>query len=276
MACTSDASLRIVVSGIMKRTVRRDAGGIVEERDLGSFFRDAGCKVAGVRLVIDAKRRNKTRGFAFVDFEDPASLNLAQTLHNKEAKGLADKDGKLRIEKAHATTDEDRERQRELSDAMNQTDELERKLEFQKARLNGLVPMLVVPRAAVPLRPPGAFELPARKQSAHTAIPNPQDAAESTANDQGDVASQKQHNIGATQGSGAIAALPAASFEPPAREQPAHTAIPNPQDAAGYTGRLRKEWIPTTMSEANQQTGGERQTIQLARHIEDWRCFVRT
>jgi len=115
MECTSDASLRSVVSGIVKKAAQRDARGErwLEwlERDLGSFFRDAGCKVAGVRLVIDAKRRNKTRGFAFVDFEDPASLNLAQKLHNKEAKGLADNDGKLRIEKAHAATDEDRERQ---------------------------------------------------------------------------------------------------------------------------------------------------------------------
>jgi len=136
--------------------------------------------------------------------------------------------------------------------------------------------MLVVPRAAVPLRPPGAFELPVRKQSVHTAVPNPQDAAESTANDQGDVASQKQHNVGATQGSGAIAALPPASFEPLACKQPAHEAIPNPQDAAQSSGRLRKEWIPTPMSESNQRTGGQRQTIQLARHIEDWRCFVRT
>jgi len=168
--------------------VRQDAKGIVEERDLGSFFRDAGCKVAGVRLVIDAKRRNTTRGFAFMDFEDIKSTDLALKLRNMEAKGLANKDGKLRIEKAQAVTDEGRDRRHELSDARNQIEEMERKLLFQKARLNELVPMFVVPRAAAPLQPPGAFEPPVRKQPAHTVIPNPQDAVESTANSQGGVA----------------------------------------------------------------------------------------
>jgi len=120
MACTDDTSLRVVVSGIAKKRVRRCGMGIIEEDDLGRFFRDDGCKVSGVRLVIDANRRGKSRGFGFVDFEDLESLDLALKLQHKEAKGLADKDGKLRTESAHAATDEGRTRQPQLSDGRNQ------------------------------------------------------------------------------------------------------------------------------------------------------------
>merc|ERR1719510_1068842 len=123
----------------MKRHVQRYENGIVEEDDLGRFFHDVGCKVAGVRLVIDAKRANKSRGFGFVDFEDYESLDLALKLHNREAKGLADKYGKLRIERARAATDEGTTRQQELSDARNPTEELERTLAFHAARINELV-----------------------------------------------------------------------------------------------------------------------------------------
>jgi len=139
MACTDDTSLRVAVSGIVKKRVRRCGKGITEEDDLGRFFRDAGCKVAGVRLVIDANRRGKSRGFGFVDFEDLESLDLALKLHHKEAKGLADNDGKLRIQRAHAATDEGRTRQPELSNGKNPTKELERTLAFHAARINELV-----------------------------------------------------------------------------------------------------------------------------------------
>jgi len=88
-----DASLRIVVSGLVK-------GKAALEDDLRCFFHDVGCKVADVRLVLDTKREGKNRGFSFVDFEDHESLDLALKLHNKEAEGLAEKDGKLCIEKA--------------------------------------------------------------------------------------------------------------------------------------------------------------------------------
>jgi len=192
MACKHDASLRIVVSGITKRIVRRDAEGIAEERDLGSFFRDVGCKVAEVRLVMDANRRNKPRGLAFLDFEDPESLELALTLHNKEAQGLADKNGKLRIAKAH----EGKDRHQELSDARNQTEEMERKFAFHRAKLNELVREMIQQQhnvgaaqvsgtfAALPL---AAFEPLACKRPAH------KDAAESTANGQGRVAIEADH-----------------------------------------------------------------------------------
>jgi len=90
-----DASLRIVVSGLMK-------GNVALEDDLRCFFHDADCKVADVRLVLDTKKEGKNRGFSFVDLEDHESLDLALKLHNTEAGGLAEKDGKLRIVKARA------------------------------------------------------------------------------------------------------------------------------------------------------------------------------
>jgi len=89
----ADASLRIVVSGFMK-------GKATIEDDMRCFFHDAGCKVAAVRLVMDTKRNGRIRGFSFVDLEDHESLDIALKLHNNEATGLAEKDGKLRIEKA--------------------------------------------------------------------------------------------------------------------------------------------------------------------------------
>jgi len=102
-----DASLRILVKGIRKGPVQRYGKNIKEENDLRLFFHDAGCNVAAVRLVLDDKRGGKSRGFSFVDFKDHQSLELALTLHNKEAKGLAEKDGNLCIEKAHAASDPD-------------------------------------------------------------------------------------------------------------------------------------------------------------------------
>jgi len=136
---SEDASLRIKVSGIKKGPVRRNEKGIVEEDDLSSFFHDAGCKVAGVRLVIDPKRRNASRGFGFVDFEDHESLDLAMKLHNKEAKELADKNGKLRIEKAHSVAEKGKKRAQELMSARKQTEEIEPDLAVHEAWLNELV-----------------------------------------------------------------------------------------------------------------------------------------
>jgi len=90
-----------------------------------------------VTLVMDTKRKDRSRGLGFVYFEDPGSLNLALKLHNKEAQGLAGKDGKLRIERAHA--DESSKRQKNFSEARNQTEEMERQLAFHETRLNKLL-----------------------------------------------------------------------------------------------------------------------------------------
>jgi len=139
MAFNGDSSFRVVVSGMVKKPVQRRGNDIAEEGVLGCFFRDHGCRVVGVRLVIDAKRNSKSRGFAFVDFEDKESLDLALKLHNREAKGFAEKDGKLRIEKARIAADEGRMRHQILWDAKYQTEELECKLAFHAARINELV-----------------------------------------------------------------------------------------------------------------------------------------
>jgi len=138
-AYSDDTSLRIVVSGIKKGSVRRYGRGIIEEDDLGWFFHDHGCKVVGVRLVIDTKRGDSSRGFGFVDFGDYESLQIALKLHNTEVRDLAGKDGRLKIEQARAATDEGKKKQQELADARNKTEEMERELAFHEARLNELV-----------------------------------------------------------------------------------------------------------------------------------------
>jgi len=113
MAIDADASLRVVVSGLLKRKA-----GL--EDDLRCFFHDVGCKVAAVRLVVDPKRAGRNRGFSFVDLEDHESLDLALKLHNQEAKGLADNDANLRVAKAHDGTDQAMKRKQGFSDARKQ------------------------------------------------------------------------------------------------------------------------------------------------------------
>jgi len=198
MSYSQDTSLRVAVSGLVKKHMRRFGDSIVEEDDLLRFFHNAGCKVAGVQLVIDAKRGGKSRGFGFVDFGDYESLDLALKLHNKEAKGLAGKDGKLRIERASAATDEGTMTKQEMSDARNQTGEMERTLAFHAARINELVREAMRKQLSggatqgsnvIEALPPAAFEPPAHKEPAHKANPNQHlDAAESTANNQRNVA----------------------------------------------------------------------------------------
>jgi len=186
-------SLRIVVSGLPRRAVRRHATGIDEEDDLGGFFRNAGCKVVEVRLVIDSKRRDKCRGFGFVDFEDSESFELALKLHNKEAVGL----GKLHIERARAATDKGTQRQQQRLDARNQTKDMEQKLAFHAAKLNELVWELIQKQhfggatqgsSTAAALSPAAFKPLACKEPAHKAKPKTQDEAESTASDLGNVA----------------------------------------------------------------------------------------
>jgi len=137
MAIDADASLRVVVSGLLKRKA-----GL--EDDLRCFFHDVGCKVAAVRLVVDPKRAGRNRGFSFVDLEDHESLDLALKLHNQEAKGLADNDANLRVAKAHDGTDQAMKRKQGFSDARKQLEEVERKLAFFEARLNKLLQLVQV------------------------------------------------------------------------------------------------------------------------------------
>jgi len=132
MPCNAFTLLRIIVSGIKKGPVQRSE----KEDELRWFFHSAGCKVAGVSLVMEAKRRDRSRGLSFVDFEDSQSLDLALKLHNEEAEALAGKHGKLRIARACVAKNEGRKRQHEFLEARNQTEEMEREFE---ARPNELV-----------------------------------------------------------------------------------------------------------------------------------------
>jgi len=109
------------------------------EDDLHCFFHDVGCRVANVRLVLDTRCAGRNRGFSFVDLEDHESLNLALNLRNKEAEGLAEKDGKLHIEKARDATHQAMERKQGGSHAWKQFDEGERKLALCVARLNEIL-----------------------------------------------------------------------------------------------------------------------------------------
>jgi len=230
MAGSYNTSLRIIVSGIKKGPVQR----FEKEAALRWFFHDAGCKVAGVNLVMDTKRGDKSRGLSFVDFEDPESLNLALKLHNKEAKELAGNDGKLRIEKARAATDESRKRQQELSEARNQTEEMERELALHEIRLNKLVQELKRKCEWQNVAQSHGLQLQEEKRRQvvlRQAMETIKDATQRI-----HTSDLSQHNGGANQGGCAIAASPPASFEPLARKEPAHKASPHPHpDAAEST-----------------------------------------
>jgi len=128
----ADASLRIVVSGIMKRkTTIQD--------DLRCVLQEAGCNVAAVRLVMDSKRRGKNRGFSFVDFADHDSLKraLALTLESEQVRGLAEKDGTLRIEQAglHESADQPTKRKHEEQTFAVHVATLNAFLQDQKAKV---------------------------------------------------------------------------------------------------------------------------------------------
>jgi len=149
MACDG-TPLRVVVSGIKKGPVRRRGNGTVEEDELCWFFQNAGCKVLNVMLVMETKRADRSRGLGFVDFEDTVSLGVALKLDNKEAEGLTGNPGKLRIKRAHVATDDSGQRGQDLSDASEKrrrdlweardaTEEMERNLALQEVRLNELV-----------------------------------------------------------------------------------------------------------------------------------------
>jgi len=113
--------------------------GICEEDSLGYFFFDRGCKVESVRLVIDSKRGDASRGFGFVDFEDQESFQKALDLNGKRAPDIAGKDGCLHIEAARPATEESRRKQQDLLQARRATEEMERELRFREARVTELM-----------------------------------------------------------------------------------------------------------------------------------------
>merc|ERR1712129_64594 len=95
LAEDNNNSLSIHIRGLSREPVPQEA-------DLRSFFEEEGCKVAGVRVVLDTNVKRghppRSRGFGLVDFEDASSLYLALTFHEKPAVGLATQNGYLRME----------------------------------------------------------------------------------------------------------------------------------------------------------------------------------
>jgi len=199
-----------------------------------------------VNLVMEKKRDDRSRGLSFVDFEDPESLNLALKLHDKEAKELAGKDGKLRIERARADTDESRKRQQEFSEARNQTEAMERELASHEVRLNKVVQELkrkcewqnVAQSHGLQLQEEKRRQVVLRRametikdatQRIHIAIEVDVISVHGPPAVTSDLS---QHIGGANQGGCAIAASPPASFEPLAHKEPAHKASPQPHPVA--------------------------------------------
>jgi len=88
---------------------------------------------------MDAKCGERSRGFSFVGFEDSETLDLALNLHNAKAEGLVGNDGKLRIERGRVLPRMNVGRQRELSEARSQTEDMERELALYEVRFNELV-----------------------------------------------------------------------------------------------------------------------------------------
>jgi len=72
--------------------------------DLRGFFTRHGINVAGVRVIMDTSKRGRkkcrSRGHGFVDFDDSKSFEGALALRNEQAVGLAEGDGKLQIQTA--------------------------------------------------------------------------------------------------------------------------------------------------------------------------------
>lgn len=73
---------RVHVSGLAKSAVHRHDGHQCydEEYEIGDFFHNHGCAVTWVSLLVD-KRSGRSRGFAFVDFEDEESFKKACALN---------------------------------------------------------------------------------------------------------------------------------------------------------------------------------------------------
>eukprot|EP00931_Biecheleriopsis_adriatica_P015132 TRINITY_DN11745_c0_g1_i2.p1 TRINITY_DN11745_c0_g1~~TRINITY_DN11745_c0_g1_i2.p1 ORF type:complete len:636 (+),score=161.43 TRINITY_DN11745_c0_g1_i2:48-1955(+) len=119
---------------------------VVDEMLLGDFFYEHGCKVKEVRLLIDAKA-DLSRGFAYVDFEDEASVQKALSLDGtKEVKGaddvllrLDEKTAALSVSKPKAKSAEAQESARLLAKEKDSTDGLMRELRVREARLHQMV-----------------------------------------------------------------------------------------------------------------------------------------
>lgn len=132
---------RVHVSGLAKGVVQRQDGHQCydEEYQVGDFFYNRGCDVVWVSLLVD-KRSSRSRGFAFVDFEDEASFRRACELNGTENPPEVKLDekggGKIQVSPAKPSEDSTRERHLELTKERDRTDGLEKDMRLCAARIN--------------------------------------------------------------------------------------------------------------------------------------------
>lgn len=99
---------RVFISGLSKTPVSKSAAlhgqvveGVEEKAAITNFFTKQGCRVKDCRLMVDPSSK-RCRGFAFVDFEDEASLQRAKFIDGRQAEGIVKLDvnakGVLKIE----------------------------------------------------------------------------------------------------------------------------------------------------------------------------------
>mmetsp|Transcript_16581 Transcript_16581/g.38304 ORF Transcript_16581/g.38304 Transcript_16581/m.38304 type:complete len:684 (+) Transcript_16581:60-2111(+) len=133
---------RIVVSGLSKVRVKRyttasGASGIVEEDDLGYFFWNLGCKVESVQLVLDT-RSDKSRGFGFINFEDVPSVEKALAQSGTEGSKLTLAGTRLNVEVARPAVPAAVQKKKQLQQARQKTEEMERTLRMRQAHVQEL------------------------------------------------------------------------------------------------------------------------------------------
>jgi len=148
MEAVCNTTYRVFVSGLARGPTQRVKCGSAEEGHLGDLFLHHGCVVADVQLMVNMKN-GFCRGFAFVCFEDEASLKLALELngHPSPANVWLTKasDERLSVEKAMPLIGPPQNRQRDLSEACGRwasealLRDLERKLLAQGDRQVDLI-----------------------------------------------------------------------------------------------------------------------------------------
>mmetsp|Transcript_47161 Transcript_47161/g.121308 ORF Transcript_47161/g.121308 Transcript_47161/m.121308 type:complete len:677 (-) Transcript_47161:62-2092(-) len=143
---------RVHVSGLAKTVVHRKEGSQCydEESTVGDFFFNRGCAVTWVSLLVD-KRSNRSRGFAFVDFDDEESFKKACALNgagNLVGMKLDEKSaGRLQVSPAKPSEDVIRNQQLELTQERDKTEGLEKSLRLVAVRINEKMQLIQAQRA---------------------------------------------------------------------------------------------------------------------------------
>mmetsp|Transcript_26787 Transcript_26787/g.58243 ORF Transcript_26787/g.58243 Transcript_26787/m.58243 type:complete len:731 (-) Transcript_26787:364-2556(-) len=148
----TQAKHRVHVSGLAKTAVHRREGNqcYEEENAIGDFFYSRGCAVTGVSLLVD-NRSNRSRGFAFVEFDDEDSFQKACALNGTDCPDgirLDDKAaGRIQVSPARPSPEDIRNKQLELTMERNKTEGLEKTLRLIAARINEKMNLIEAQRA---------------------------------------------------------------------------------------------------------------------------------